>query len=168
MKNSIPYLAVVIIVCYAFYNATVQPHRGKQNSTEKAASTYREHIAEHKFSHIEEELERLHTDEYTKTYIVNVINHGSSQLHFKKDEVMEEGFVSKEDAPKVACYVLTLSGKECKESYPEDAAMFFTSVCGGCHGNDGKGLGGTYPDLTRKTLLGIEKRESFLKSMLSK
>jgi len=167
MKNSIPYLAVVIIVCYAFYNATVQQHSSKKNSAEKATSTYREHIAEHKISHIEEELDRLHTDEYTKTYIVNVINHGSSQLHFKKNEVMEEGFVSKEDAPKVACYVLSLSQKHCKEPDPEDAAMFYTSVCGGCHGNDGKGNHGAYPNLTKHPLLGIEKREAFLKSMLS-
>ncbi len=168
MKHSIPYLAVVIIVCYAFYNATVQQHTGKRTKSNKATSVYAEHTAEHKVSHIREELDRLHTDEYTRTYIINVINHGSTQLRFKKNEIMEEGFVSKEDAPKIACYVMSLSGKKCRDPYPEDAAMFYTSVCGGCHGDDGKGLGGTYPDLTRKTLLGIEHRETFLRSMLAK
>ncbi len=168
MKHSIPYLAVVIIVCYAFYNARVQQHTDKKNHNKKVTSTYRKHTEEHKVSHIREELDRLHTDEYTRTYIINVINHGSTQLRFKKNEVMEEGFVSKEDAPKIACYVMSLSGKKCRDPYPEDAAMFYTSVCGGCHGDDGKGLGGTYPDLTRKTLLGIEHRETFLRSMLAK
>ncbi len=166
MKHRIPYLAVAIIVCYAFYNASVQQHTDKKNHNKKVTSAYRKHTKEHKVSHMQEELERLHTDAYTKRYIIDVINHGSSQLKFKKNEIMEAGFLTKEDAPKVACYVLSLAGKECKEPYPKDAAMFYTSSCGGCHGDDGKGLGGTYPDLTRKTLLGIEKREEFLKSLL--
>ena len=78
---------------------------------------------------------------------------------------MEGGFASTEDAEKIACHTLTLSGKKCTTPYAEDAAMFYTSICGGCHGNDGKGLGGTYPDLTRSKMLGIEMRESFLKTM---
>jgi archaellum component FlaF (FlaF/FlaG flagellin family) len=165
MKHILPPLVILGVLLFALYQ-TQYKKTGKK--PEKVSSTYLEHTREHKTSHIQEEIDRLHTDAYTKTYIVNVINHGSSQLHFKEKEVMEEGFVSKEDAPKVACYVLSLSGKKCKDPYPEDAAMFYTSVCGGCHGDDGKGLGGTYPDLTRKTLLGIAKREAFLKSLLQK
>ncbi len=91
-----------------------------------------------------------------KAYIIDVINHGSSRLHFKKDEVMEGGFVSKEDASKVACYILSLSKTEC--AYPPEAEALFSSNCAGCHGNDGKGEGGVYPDLTREPLLGLEEK----------
>jgi hypothetical protein len=88
----------------------------------------------------------------TKAYIIDVINNGSDQFNFKGG-VMEGGYIPKEDAEKVACYVLTLSGKEC--DYPKDAQLFFTSSCAGCHGEDGKGLNGSYPDLTKDKLLGM-------------
>jgi cytochrome c553 len=89
-------------------------------------------------------------------YILHVINKGSDRLGFPGG-VMEGGYVAPEDAPKVACYVMELGGHTCPQSVPKDAAMFYTSVCGGCHGNDGKGLHGAYPDLTRPRLLGIER-----------
>ena len=79
---------------------------------------------------------------------------------------MEGGFAGSSDAEKIACYTMELSGKKCSSPYPKDAAMFYTSICGGCHGNDGKGLGGIYPDLTKAKMLGIEDREMFLKTML--
>ena len=90
-------------------------------------------------------------------YILYVINHGSSRLGFPGG-VMEGGYVSTEDAPKVACYVTELGGHRCPHPVAEDAGMFYTSVCGGCHGDDGKGLHGAYPDLTRPHLLGIGRR----------
>jgi len=92
-------------------------------------------------------------DKTTKLYITDVINNGSKKLHFKKDEIMEGGYIPKKDASKVACYVMSLSGKEC--DYPNEAVMLFSSSCAGCHGNDGKGMGGVYPDLTQDRLLGL-------------
>ena len=53
--------------------------------------------------------------------------------------------------------VMELSGTKAPHPYPKEAEMFFSSVCAGCHGNDGKGLGGSYPDLTRKKLLGLKR-----------
>ena len=114
-----------------------------------------------------EELQKLHSNAYLKNYIIHVINHGSEQFEFKGG-IMEGGFASPEDAEKISCYVITLSGKKCKTPYEKNAAMFYSSICAGCHGEDGKGLNGTYPDLTRKTFLGIEKRETFLRSMIQK
>ncbi len=67
---------------------------------------------------------------------------------------MEGGYILKEDAKKVACYLLTLSGEEC--DYPKEAVMIFTSSCAGCHGVDGKGIKNTYPDLTKKEFLGMK------------
>jgi hypothetical protein len=165
VKHSIPYLAVAVILCYAFYNATVRKLAVKKPPHSTPIS-YRKDIKTHEDSKYEEELARLHTDSYTQEYIIHIINHGSTQLHFKEHEVMDAGFASKEDAPKIACYVMSFSGKRCKEPYPKDAVMFYTSICGGCHGNDGRGMNGTYPDLTRSQLLGIAKREAFLKSIL--
>jgi archaellum component FlaF (FlaF/FlaG flagellin family) len=92
-------------------------------------------------------------DKTTKLYIIDVINNGSKKLHFKKNEIMEGGYIPKKDASKVACYVMSLSGKEC--DFPKEAVMLFSSSCAGCHGNDGKGLGGVYPDLTQDRLLGL-------------
>ncbi|RRS32642.1 MAG: hypothetical protein P794_00860 [Epsilonproteobacteria bacterium (ex Lamellibrachia satsuma)] len=164
MQKSLPYLAILIVLIYAIYNAKF---RHVKKIETKTVSNYTKHIKEHTTSHYEEELLKLQTTQYARQYIINVINHGSKQFDFKGGE-MEGGFASKKDAPKIACYVLELSGKQCKEPYPKDAAMFYSSICAGCHGDDGKGLGGTYPDLTKSKLLGIEKREMFLKSMITR
>jgi hypothetical protein len=104
---------------------------------------------------------------YKKAYIIDVIDHGSDSLGFRGG-VMEGGFATHEDAEKIACYVLSLSGQRCEHTYPKDAAMFYTSICGGCHGDDGRGLGGNYPNLTRKKLLGLERREESLRVRIKK
>lgn len=161
MQKFIPLLAILIVLLYAVYNAKFR-HSKKVES--KTHIHYKEHIKEHTSTHFEDELSAIDTDDYTKQYIIRVINHGSNNLNFKGGE-MEGGFADPEDAGKIACYTMTLSGRKCSTPYKEDAAMFFTSICGGCHGNDGKGLNGSYPDLTKTKMLGIEKREDFLKSM---
>lgn len=161
MQKIIPSLAILIVLVYAFYNAKFR-HSEKVDT--KTNISYKEHIRTHKTTDYEDELSHINSDEYTKDYIIKVINHGSNSLDFKTG-VMEAGFASPDDAEKIACYTMTLSGRKCKKPYPEDAAMFYTSICGGCHGNDGKGLGGVYPDLTKAKMLGIEAREMFLRSM---
>ncbi len=161
MQKIIPLIVTIIVLLYAVYNANFR-------DTPKTDTTthihYKEHIKTHKTTHYEDELSSINTDAYTKDYIIKVINQGSNILDFKGGE-MEGGFAAHDDAEKIACYVMEFSGKKCTTPYPKNAAMFYTSICGGCHGNDGKGLGGTYPDLTKAKMLGIEKRESFLKSM---
>jgi len=91
-------------------------------------------------------------------YIVNVINSGSSNLKVSK-EPMEGGYIPKDKAKDVACYVYELSGKKCSTSYSKDAALYFSSSCAGCHGNDGKGIHGAYPNLTKSPLLGITAKD---------
>ena len=161
MQKYIPLLAILSVLLYALYNAKFRDAEKVETHIHKH---YKEHIKTHKTTHYSDELSQINTDNYTKDYIIKVINHGSAILDFKGG-IMEGGFASTEDAEKIACHILTLSGKKCTTPYAEDAAMFYTSICGGCHGNDGKGLGGTYPDLTRSKMLGIEMRESFLKTM---
>lgn len=169
MKQALPALLIIFVLFYALYLSN-QPKRTKHTMKEVEKSVnlkYTEHIEAHKEQHFEEELKRLQTNRYAKAYIVNVINHGSDQFDFRGGE-MEGGFASPKDAPRIACYVLELSGKKCEQGYEKNTAMFFSSNCAGCHGEDGKGLSGTYPDLTRKKLLGIEKREAFLKNLIAK
>jgi len=164
MEKTLSLISIVIIVVYALYNANV---RYTKKSKKNTHTNYTKHIAEHNASHYEDELKKLHTPAYLKQYIVNVINHGSNQLKFKPTEIMDAGFASREDAPKIASYILALSGKNNHTAYPKDAPMYYSSNCAGCHGEDAKGLNGTYPDLTREELLGIQKREIYLKKMVN-
>ena len=163
MQKQIPLILLLLVLIYALYTTTHRENTSHRYTKQNAK--YIKHLQEHQTSHYLDELNNIDTESYTKQYIVDVINHGSDSLGFKGG-VMEAGFASPEDAEKIACYVLTLSGKKCNTPYPKDAEMFYTSICGGCHGDDGKGLGGNYPDLTKKKLLGIQAREYFLKSML--
>ncbi len=148
MKKILPILFLIIIF-YGIYNSikpcSSEPEKKIQTNTQASSSAQ-----SHKIT-------TQNIEEATYNYILDVINHGSSKLHFKKNEVMEGGYISPEDAPKVACYVLELSGKKCPHPYNKDAQLFFSSVCAGCHGNDGKGINGAYPDLTRPVLLGLEQ-----------
>ncbi len=155
---------ILLIVLYGVYNTyTKNGPQGvhEEESCEVCDLRYR------KSQELKKELSMLHTPEYILEYIVDVIDHGSNTLGFEGG-VMEGGYAVPEDAKKIACYVLELSGRKCPEPYPKDAAMFFTSICGGCHGNDGRGVGGKYPDLTRKKLLGIERKEDLLRRELAR
>ena len=152
---------MIVILLYAVYNAKFRDTEIVDASIHKH---YKEHVKAHKTTHYSDELSQINTDKYTKDYIIKVINHGSAILDFKGG-IMEGGFADPSDAEKIACYTMEFSDKKCTTPYPKDAAMFYTSNCGGCHGNDGKGLGGIYPDLSKSKMLGIEVRENFLKSM---
>ena len=164
MQKLTPFFILLLIFGYAVYNAKQQ---GKRQSKTKSNNIYTKHIQTHRTSHTKEELALIRSDATLKQYIIDVINHGSTQLQFKKNEVMEAGFAPIEDAEKIACYVMTLSGRKCEQPYPADAVGFYTSICGGCHGDDGKGIHGTYPDLTKDPLLGIKKRELLLRNKVA-
>jgi hypothetical protein len=164
MKHTIPYLAILIVIFYGIYNA--QEHTTKRMHSRDTDKPSRTENASH--LHATQELARIDTPDYTYRYIIDVIDHGSQNLRFKEKEIMEGGFVSREDAPKVACYVLSLGGEECPGPSSKDAPMYYSSNCAGCHGDDGRGLHGTYPDLTRRPLLGIQNRRALLQRVLHK
>ena len=159
MEKYAALFTIILVVLYGTYNATRTHHTP---STKPKNTPYTQHTKDHPASHAAEELAKLDTAEYAYDYIRSVIKHGSEGLGFPGG-VMEGGYIGEADAPGVACYVLHLSGKVCPAgTQKEDAHLFFSSNCAGCHGNDGRGLGGKYPDLTRPTLLGIEKRREQL------
>ncbi len=159
MEKYAALLTIILVVLYGTYNAT-RPH--KPSNTKPQTTPRTQHVKNHLASHAAEELTKLDTPEYAYRYIRSVIKHGSNSLGFPGG-VMEGGYIGEEDAPGVACFVLHLSGKPCPAgTQREDAHLFFSSNCSGCHGSDGRGLHGKYPDLTRPTLLGIERRREAL------
>lgn len=148
------YVAIMIVLLYSLYNAYFRYLPDKTNIT----SSKRDTIPLHREDSLHKDMgNKTDTPESIERYITHVIVYGSDRLRFKPHEVMDPGFASKEDAPKIACYVLVLSGNKTPESCPKDAPMYYSSNCAGCHGDDGKGLNGTYPDLTRRPLLGLQK-----------
>ena len=117
---------------------------------------------------IEDELSKIDSIEYLENYIIDIINNGSdAKLGFPSGP-MEGGYAYKTDAPNIARYVVTLSNKQSSDDKQgEKTEIFYSSNCGGCHGNDGKGLNGTFPDLSLQTMQGISKRKERIKTKLA-
>lgn len=116
---------------------------------------------------LRKELNEIDTNSYLEAYIVHIINNGSNGTLGFSGGMMEGGIATKEDAPNIARFVMSLSGKKSSDdSAGKKAELFYTSNCGGCHGNDGKGLNGAFPDLTLQSFKGIEKRKAYLKAHL--
>lgn len=108
------------------------------------------------------ELSQIHSTPYLETYITKVINEGSKGLGFPGGD-MQGGFAAKQDAADIARYVTMMTGqKSSDDAKGSQAAIFYSSNCGGCHGNDGKGLNGSFPDLTTLPYKGIIKNEERL------
>jgi hypothetical protein len=119
---------------------------------------------------IQKELEHPCTVQCCQLYVEKVINEGSDVLGLPAGS-MAKGYATPEDARKIAAYVMTLSGrKPMHPEYIKEGNLYFNGNCGGCHGNDGKGLGGTHPNLTLKELKGVKIRKKMrieaLKKML--
>jgi len=89
-------------------------------------------------------------------YVETVINEGSNILHLPAGS-MDEGYATPEDAKIIAAYVMTLSGREpTHPEYIQEGNLYYNGNCGGCHGDDGKGLNGAYPNLTLTELKGVK------------
>ena len=81
---------------------------------------------------------------------------------------MDAAIATKEDAPNIARYVMLLANrKSSDDALGRGSELFYTSNCGGCHGNDGKGMGGIFPDLTLRTYVGIQKQKALLTNQLN-
>lgn len=116
---------------------------------------------------LQKEMQEIDSNAYLENYIVHIINTGSNGVLGFSGGVMESAIATKEDAPNIARFVLSLSGKKSSDDKAgKEAQLFYTSNCGGCHGDNGKGLNGAFPDLTLKSFKGIEKRKSYLKAAL--
>ena len=157
MKNLLYLLLLVLFAIVAFFINHERRHASEPASSRRISSQPAESIKKQTEKNIT--AETIATTSYLEKYIVDVIDHGSSQgLGFKYGD-MPAHMADEKAAPKIAAYVVTLSGR--KPTHPEwvqEGRLLFISNCGGCHGEDGRGIHGTFPDLTRDPLLGIQKR----------
>jgi len=167
MNRYLPYFAILVIIVYALYNyLNIKTKNIKKIQTTQSIEHIKDDQIKHKLDLITE-LNSINKPSYIKKYIVSVINNGSNQFNFPGG-IMEGGFATPADAEDIACYILEFSNKKCETPYNKNASLIYTSNCAGCHGLNGKGINGTYPNLRREKLLGIKKREEFLKSLNKK
>jgi len=116
---------------------------------------------------IKTELAKIDTLQYTEKYIEKIINEGSNQNLGFATKTMDAGIAHKMDSKNISRYVMILRNQKSSDDISaRKAEIFYTSNCGGCHGNDGKGLNGTFPNLTQHPLLGIIKRKETLSTSL--
>ena len=95
-----------------------------------------------------------------EAYIEEVINEGSDVLGMPSSP-MDAGFASAADAKRIAAFTVTLSGKRSPHpEWVEEGSLLFGGNCAGCHGSDGKGQNGAFPDLTLPELKGMTLRKS--------
>jgi cytochrome c553 len=153
MKYLFPFLILLLLGCESDEAQTEQPLHveSKQESL---------HV---KIKNIENELKKIDSVEYLENYISNIIINGSSNNLGYPAGDMQGGFAYESDAKDIARFVVTLSNQKSSDNKrAKKAEIFFTSNCGGCHGSDGKGLNGAFPDLTKRPLLGLIKKKDDL------
>ena len=157
MKKALPILMILLFVAAAFF--VNRARHGTAPHIHHTAGKEVEICPQCRIEAKKCSIRELRSIPFLEEYIVDIIDHGSSQkLGFKYGD-MPAHMADEKAAPKIAAYVVTLSGKE--PTHPEwvsEGHTFYVSNCGGCHGEDGKGIHGTFPDLTRDPLLGIERR----------
>jgi len=138
-----------------------EPEKSK-NKISKPNKTYKKIDLEK----VKEEYKSLNTPEYIEKYIQKVILKGSKGHGFLEE--MPGNIVDKETAKLISYYVIELTGR--KSTHPKEAKtsqIFYTSNCGSCHGEDGKGNNHTAADLTKKRYFGIEDRKKELEKILN-
>ena len=116
---------------------------------------------------LKEEYLKLNTTEYIEKYIQKVIKNGLKGHGFLEE--MPGNIVDEKTAKLISYYVVELTGR--KSTHPKEAKtsqIFYTSNCGSCHGEDGKGIKNSAPDLTKKHYLGIEDRRKEIERLLKK
>ena len=157
MRNALIFAGLLLFAVAAFYVNSARHQRGASHhhhgiEKKKTCAACGEEAAR-------KTVAELRSVPYLERYVERIINEGSSQnLGFRYGD-MPARMADEKSAPKIAAYVVTLAGL--KPTHPEwvkEGHTFYVSNCGGCHGEDGKGVHGTFPDLTRVPLLGIERR----------
>jgi cytochrome c oxidase cbb3-type subunit 3 len=82
--------------------------------------------------------------------IVNTVLNGGKGLNYPLGE-MPAGMLDAESAKAVAAYVMGEISEVKSTKYPElvESGKALFATCAGCHGEDGKGMGGMAPDLSK-------------------
>lgn len=91
-------------------------------------------------------------------YVVHVIDEGSDIFHYPSGP-MPPHTVSHTEAKKIAAFMATLQGfRPTHPEWVQEGRYLFYGNCTGCHGPNGKGQKGYFPDLTRHPLAGLQKK----------
>ncbi len=150
-----PLLLISLLLLFSACEKKRVPVTASCLDIHKSRSDDHSHTAQKKeLTSLQHQYDECGTVKCCELYIENVIAEGSAVLGLPAG-VMDGGYATPKDAKKIAAYVMTLSGKSPSHpNYVEDGNLYYNGNCGGCHGDDGKGLGGTYPDLTLPLLKG--------------
>ncbi|WP_345984808.1 c-type cytochrome [Sulfurimonas sp. HSL-1656] len=115
---------------------------------------------------MQREYNEINSTAYLERYVVDVINQGSDVLGLPAGS-MAAGFSDPSDAQIIAAYVVSIAGKSpVNPEYIQEGSLYYAGNCSGCHGSDGKGMGGAYPDLTLPMLEGIKLKKSALQRQI--
>lgn len=83
--------------------------------------------------------------------IMNTIKHGGKGLNYSGGE-MPAGLADEVSAKAIASYVMAEISAVKKTAHPElvtQGKEMYNTLCASCHGEDGTGMFGTFPDLTK-------------------
>ncbi len=155
----------IALLASLFVGCAEQKDVDKEKSVKMLKESAKEAKREDRES-LREELSKMDSAEYVEKYIQKVIKEGSNGHGYPGGEMQAE-LTDEETAKKISYFVVELTGR--KSTHPDIAKksqIFYTSNCGGCHGDDGKGLNGTYPDLTKEEYFGIKERREEILRML--
>lgn len=112
---------------------------------------------------LQRQYEQMESVAFSERYIATVINEGSDVLNLPAGN-MAAGYADPSDASKIAAYLITLSGRTpTHPEYVQEGNLYYAGNCSGCHGTDGKGHGGKYPDLTLRMMKGVQLKKAALK-----
>ena len=151
------------LLCLGCSDTTQKSPKQSSKTAQKTVATITKESLHVELQSKQKELLSVHSLAYLETYIQEVITHGSSGLGYPGG-AMDAGFASQQDSQDIARYVVMLTGqKSSDDTKGAKAAIFYTSNCGGCHGHDGKGLNGSFPNLTVLPYKGILRKEESLK-----
>ena len=154
------YLSIVAFFCFGGCDSKVEDViEDTQERTTISKETLQSRLIQ-----INEELQSIGSVSHLESYIQNIIKNGSTGLGYPGGD-MDAGIAAPQDAKDIARYVVTLTGQKSSDDEKADkAVLFYTSNCGGCHGNDGKGIDGNFPNLTKTPYKGVIRlKENLLK-----
>ena len=152
-----PILLIILIILFGGCEKKRVPATASCLDINKAKTNNHSHEALQKeLTRLQRQYDECGTVECCEFYVEKVIKEGSAVLDLPAG-VMDGGYTTANDAQKIAAYVMTLSGKSpTHPEYIKDGNLYYNGNCGGCHGDDGKGLNGAYPDLTLPLLEGAK------------
>lgn len=163
IPEKIYYLVILTLISVLFYGCESESVINKEPGSHDSRSFAKAEHGQDTYTELQHQYDEMESVAYLEKYIENVINEGSDVLGLPAGS-MAAGYSDPSDAPKIAAYVVSIAGKSpSSPEYIQDGGLYYAGNCSGCHGSDGKGMGGAYPDLTLPLLDGLQLKKRVLK-----